>query len=137
MTFKAWTPDDDAVLDRLYPIMDTAELAKMMGRTRSSVKGRAGVRGIKKSQRQQKRLHRIAAEKVGRKLITPAIADYVIRFAETSQTPRISNATTLEPYSGVDLWPSVREGAMQAQEIPSRYGNVRVYRDGRREPVEA
>lgn len=45
---KHWTPDDDATLAELYPTMSAGEIGKIMGRTRTSIKGRVNVLGLKK-----------------------------------------------------------------------------------------
>lgn len=45
---KHWTPDDDAILTDLYHTLSAGEIGKIMGRTRTSIKGRVNVLGLKK-----------------------------------------------------------------------------------------
>ena len=48
--YNYWTEDDLEILTRLYPEMETDELAKRFGRSAGSVKTKARQLGLKKSQ---------------------------------------------------------------------------------------
>lgn len=45
---QRWTPEADALLTALYQTLSAGEIGKLMGRTRTSIKGRVHVLGLKK-----------------------------------------------------------------------------------------
>jgi hypothetical protein len=45
---QPWTPEADAQLAELYKTLSAGEIGKLMGRTRTSIKGRVHVLGLKK-----------------------------------------------------------------------------------------
>ena len=68
--FSAWTPEQDAVVVKLYPDNDTKEIARIIGRSPAAVMRRANALKVKKSAEANAKRYKAASAKMHRYLFS-------------------------------------------------------------------